>query len=54
LTTALAPGDVASLVLYATANGATSDAVLVEVADGVGDLAAVITSSAPLNVASAG
>ncbi|HEY5485066.1 MAG TPA: hypothetical protein VIK31_14880, partial [Propionibacteriaceae bacterium] len=50
----LAPGDVAPLVLYATANGATSDAVVVEVADGSGADAAVITSSVSLRLASAG
>ena len=54
LATPLAYGDVAPLVLNATANGATSDAVVVEVADGVGAGAAVITSSVSLRLASAG
>ena len=44
----LAPGDVAPLLLYATANRATSDAVLVEVTDAS---AAVITSSVSLRLA---
>jgi hypothetical protein len=50
----LAPREIAPLVLYATANGATVDSVLVKVTDGPGADAPFIRDSVPLNIADAG